>query len=77
MLVVRTAEDPADPVGEFVSAQQALGLYHLTFAMDPLGLYSVQPRALLGQKAVRAPQKVVIAVTAVTRYRTDRQPWRP
>jgi hypothetical protein len=43
MLVMWTAEDPTDPLGEFVSAQQTLRLYHLTFAMDPLGLYGIQP----------------------------------
>src|SRR5918995_3817673 len=51
MLVVRTTEDPADPVGELISAKQSLGLCDLAFAGDPLGLYGVEPRALGGQQA--------------------------
>src|SRR5215211_4748902 len=51
MLVVRTTEDPANSVGELISAKQSLGLCNLAFAVDPLGLYSVEPRALGGQRA--------------------------
>src|ERR671911_2348882 len=51
MLVVRTTEDPADPVGELICTEQPLGLRDLAFGGDPLGLYGVQPRALSGQKA--------------------------
>ena len=51
MLVVRTTEDPADPVGELVSAEQSLGLCDLAFGVDPLGLDRVEPRALDGQRA--------------------------
>src|SRR5215208_175755 len=58
MLVMWTAEYPADPVSEFVGAQRTLRLYHLTFAMDPLGLYGVKPRALLGQKAAYDPHSI-------------------
>src|SRR5215204_1745570 len=50
MLVMRTTEDPTDPVGKLVSAQQTLWLDHLPLAAHPLRLYGVQPRALLGQK---------------------------
>ena len=58
MLVMWTAEYPADPVSEFVGAQRTLRLYHLTFAMDPLGLYGIKPRALLGQKAAYDPHSI-------------------
>jgi hypothetical protein len=58
MLVMWTAEDLADPVSKLVCAQGTLGLYHLTFAMDPLGLYGAQPRALLGQKAAYDPHSI-------------------
>src|SRR5215207_9100585 len=51
MLVVRTTEDPADSVGELISAKQSPGLCNLAFAVDPLGLYSIEPRALGGQQA--------------------------
>src|SRR5215207_190430 len=55
MLVMRTTKDPTDPICEFVSVQQTLGLDHLALAVNPLGLYGVQPRALLGQKAAYDP----------------------
>src|SRR5918995_2008652 len=51
MLVVRTTEDPADSVGELISAKQSLGLCNFAFAVDPLGLYSIEPWALGGQQA--------------------------
>src|SRR5829696_74446 len=50
MLVMRTTEDPANPLGKLVSAQQTLGLDHFSLAVNPLGLYGVKPRTLLGQK---------------------------
>src|SRR5215212_8574595 len=55
MRLMSTAENPTDPIGELISAQQTLGLYHLSLAVDPLGLYGVQPRALLGQQATDDP----------------------
>src|SRR5215212_5557793 len=51
MLVVRTTEDPADPICKLVSAKQSLGLGDLAFGVDPLGLYGVKPRTLGGQRA--------------------------
>src|SRR5215217_1730582 len=50
MLVMRITEDPANPLGKLVSAQQTLGLDHVSLAVNPLGLYGVKPRTLLGQK---------------------------
>src|SRR5215204_5409205 len=50
MLVMRTTEDPANPLGKLVSAQQTLGLEHFSLAVNPLGLYGVKPRTLLGHK---------------------------
>src|SRR3954469_3379894 len=55
MLVMWTAEDPADPLGQLVSAQKTLGLDHFALAVDPFGLDGVKPRTLLGQKAAYAP----------------------
>src|SRR5215211_8503378 len=56
MLVMRTIEDPANPLGQLVSAQRiAVGLDHFSLAVDPLGFYGVKPRALLGQKAAYDP----------------------
>src|SRR3954464_14247394 len=51
MLVVRTTEEPADPICELLSTEQSLGLRDLAFGVDPLGLYGVKPRALGGQEA--------------------------
>lgn len=46
MRLVDTVENTADPVGEFVSTEQPLGLNNLAFAMDPpRRLYQVKPRA--------------------------------
>jgi hypothetical protein len=51
MLVMWAAEDPTDPLGEFVSAQETLRLYHFALAVYPLGLYGIQPWTLLWQQA--------------------------
>src|SRR5215204_1830895 len=56
MLFVSTAEDLANPVGELVSTQQPLGLNYLAFAMNPLRLYCVEPRALGGQQTRHYPE---------------------
>src|SRR5215218_6364504 len=55
MLFVSTAEDFANPLGEFVSTEQPLGLNYLAFAVDPLGLYCIEPRALGGQQTRHYP----------------------
>src|SRR3712207_2902659 len=55
MLVMRTSEDSADPLGELVSAQQTVGLDHFTLAVNPFGFDGVQPRTLLWQQATYDP----------------------
>src|SRR5919107_669400 len=55
MRFVDTAEGPADPIGEFVSAEQPLGLDHLSLAVNPFGLDGVEPRTLLGKQAGHYP----------------------
>ena len=55
MLFVSTAEDFANPLGELVSTEQPLGLNYLAFAMNPLRLYRVEPRALGGQQTRHYP----------------------
>ena len=50
MLVMRTTEDPTDPIGKLIRAQQTVGFDHFALAMNPFGLYRIQPRALLGQR---------------------------
>ena len=55
MLVMRTTKDPAYPIRELISSQQPLGLNHFPLAINPFGLYGVEPRTLLGQKAAYDP----------------------
>jgi hypothetical protein len=56
MLVMRTIEDPANPLGELVSSQRiAFWLHYFALAVYPLGFYGVKPRALFGQKAAYDP----------------------
>ena len=55
MLVMWTIEDPAYPIGEFVSAQQSVGFDYFPLAMHPLGLYGIQPRTPLWQEATHNP----------------------
>src|SRR5687768_3912743 len=55
MLVMRTTEDPAYPVCEFVSSQQSVGFDDLALAVYPFGLDGVQPRTLFGQQAADDP----------------------
>jgi hypothetical protein len=51
MLVVLTTEDPADPICELISTEQPLGLCDFAFAINPLGLDRIEPRALGRHKA--------------------------
>ena len=51
MRFVDTIEGPADPIGEFVSAEQPLGLDHLSLTVDPFGFDWVEPRTLFGKQA--------------------------
>src|SRR5215217_3235429 len=56
MLVVRTIEDPAHPVGKLVCPEQSIGLHHLSLCVDPFGLYGVKkPRTVLRKKAADDP----------------------
>src|SRR5215216_3304242 len=55
MLVMRTIEGSANPVGEFVSPQQTVGFDDLALAVNPFRLDGIEPRALLGQKAAYDP----------------------
>src|SRR3712207_6276617 len=55
MRLVGTAESLADPLGKLLSAEQPLGLYDLPLAVDPFGLYCVEPGALLGKQTRHYP----------------------
>jgi hypothetical protein len=73
MFVMWTAEDPANPLGEFVGSQQTFGLYNLTLAVNPFGLDRVQPRTLLWQKAAYDPHSIS-AVFDLAVVRTEPAP---
>ena len=63
MLFVSTAEDFANPLGELVSTEQPLGLNYLAFAVDPLGLYCIEPWAPGGQQrhgTIRTPRPLAL-----------------
>ena len=56
MLVMRTIEDPANPLGELVSSQRiTLRLHYFALAVNPFGFYGVKPWTLLGKKATHDP----------------------
>src|SRR5262245_62262460 len=51
MGLMGAAEVGADAVDELLGGEEPGGLDHGALAVDPLGLYSVRPRALRGQPA--------------------------
>ena len=55
MLVMRTSEYPAYPIRKLVGSEQLLRLDHLALAVYPLGLYGVEPRALLRKQSAHDP----------------------
>ena len=55
MLVVRTSEGRADSLGQLVGTEQTVDLNYLALAVNPFGLYCVEPRALLGQQTTDDP----------------------
>ena len=58
MLVMRTIEDPTNPLGKLIGSQQPVGLDHFSLAVYPLGFYGVEPRTLLGHKAAYDPHSL-------------------
>src|SRR5215213_10353886 len=62
MFVVRAAESRADPICQLVSAEQTVGLDHLAFAMNPLGLHRIEPRTLLRQQTSDDPHSFLRAL---------------
>src|SRR5215207_9103331 len=55
MLVVRTSEGRAHPLGQLVGVEQPIGFYHFAFAVNPLGLHGVEPGTFGGQIAAYDP----------------------
>src|SRR4051794_15155497 len=62
VLVMRAIKGRAHPLGQLVGTQQTLRLHHAPLAVHPLGLYRVQPRALLRQKAAYDPNTFLLAL---------------
>src|SRR5215210_6570412 len=62
MLVVRTSEGRANSLGQLVGTEQTVGLNYLALAVNPFGLYGVEPRALLGQQAGDDPHPFLLAL---------------
>src|SRR5918994_6252512 len=56
MLLVSTVKYSADPLGKLVGTKQPLGLRNLAFAVNPLGLYRIEPWALGRQQAGHYPR---------------------
>src|SRR5215210_3126861 len=55
MLVVWTLKGRADALGQLAGAEQPIGFYHFTLAVNPLGLHGVEPGAFGGQIAAYDP----------------------
>src|SRR5215207_10965027 len=55
MLVMRTTEDPTDPIRKLVGSKQPVWLDDLALAVYPLRLDGVEPRTLLRKKAAHDP----------------------
>ena len=51
MLIMWTVKGSADAICQFVGTEQAVGFYHPSLAVDPLRLYRIEPRTLLGKQA--------------------------
>src|SRR5215207_4193709 len=67
MLIMRTAEDPTDPIRKLISSHQTVRFHDLALSVYPLGLDGVQPQPLLGQKTAHDPHSfaAVFDVTVV------------
>src|SRR3712207_6474800 len=74
MFVVRAVESSADALSQFVSAQRSVGLNHLTFAMNPLGLHRIEPRTLLGQQTSGDSHPFLLTLFESPVVRTDPAP---
>src|SRR3712207_4872862 len=73
MLVVRTLECRADPLGQLVGTEQTRGLDHLAFAVNPFGLDCVEPRALFGHQTGDDPHSTTTLFDSSV-VRTDPAP---
>jgi hypothetical protein len=64
MLVVRTIEDSAHPLGKLVCPEYSIGLHHLALAVDPFRFDGLKPRTLLRKKATYDPHSTAAVLDA-------------
>src|ERR687896_2521620 len=62
MLFISTAKVITDPLGQFPATEQAVGLPHPAFGMDPARFDGVEPRAFGGQGAGQNPYPLAISL---------------
>ena len=62
MFVMRTIEGCTHSVGQLVGAKQAVSFHYPAFAMNPLRLYGIEPRALFGQQTAYGPEPFTSAL---------------
>src|SRR4029453_302212 len=62
MFVMRTIEGCTHSVGQLVGAKQAVSFHHPAFAMNPLRLYGIEPRALFEQQTAYDPEPFTCAL---------------
>src|SRR5687768_339148 len=55
MLVMRTVKGSTDAIRQLVGPEQAVGFHHPPFAVYPLRLDRIEPRALFRQQAAYDP----------------------
>src|SRR5918995_1766991 len=60
MLVVRTIEYPANPVGQLIRSEKPVSLDHLALGVNPFRLYSIQPRTFLRKQAAHDPHATAV-----------------
>src|SRR3712207_5567766 len=73
MLVMRTTEHPAYPLGKLVGSKQPVGFYDLALAVYPLWFYGVEPRTLLRKQAAHDPHSLAALFDAAV-VRTEPAP---
>jgi len=71
MLVVRTPECRADPLGQLLGTEHFIGLDYVALVVYPLGLYRIEPRVLLWQQAAYDPHARAAALFDLTIVRGD------
>jgi hypothetical protein len=66
-----TLKGGAHAMGQLVSREQAIGFHHSSFAVNPLGLHRIEPRAFLGQQTTHDPHPFLLALFEGSVVRSD------